>query len=110
MKKDIKKEPLPQRKGASTEKCEEYAGKLSRMIECRTVWTESGENASEFERFYRTLEELFPALSAGAKRLVFGDGCFFYVIEGENAEKNLLLMSHHDVVDATDRWDTDPFD
>ena len=32
-----------------------------------------------------------------------------YVIEGKNAKKNVMLMSHHDVVDGDDTWDTDPF-
>ena len=98
-----------ERRGVSAEQNREYVAKLSRMIDCKTVWTREGTNRAEYDRFYRTLEELFPRLAAHAKKLTFGDGCFFYVIEGQNAKKNILLMSHHDVVDGGDGWNTDPF-
>ena len=97
------------RLGASEEQNAEYARRLSRLINCKTVWTPDGANDKEFEKFYSTVEELFPALSARAKRLTFGGGCFVYVIEAKNAEKNVMLMSHHDVVEAGDGWDTDAF-
>ena len=40
------------RKGVSPEKSAEYAEKLAKMIECKTVWTHEGENNAEFQRFY----------------------------------------------------------
>ena len=98
-----------ERKCVSPEKEREYVEKLSKMIECRTVWTKSGENVAEFDKFYATLTEIFPNIAAKAKKLTFGGGCFFYVIEGKNAKKNILLMSHHDVVDGGDGWESDPF-
>ena len=91
------------------EKNREYVKKLSRMINCKTVWTKTGENREEFDKFYSVLAEEFPLLSSKAKRLSFGSGCFFYLIEGKNANKNLLLMSHHDVVDGGEGWETEPF-
>ena len=97
------------RKGVSAEKNKEYLEKLSQMIQCNTVWTRNGENRSEFDKFYAVLENIFPNVSKKAQKLVFGDGCFFYVIEGKNAKKNVLLMSHHDVVDGGEDWETDPF-
>ena len=97
------------RRGVSNELTGEYVGRLSKMINARTVWTRGGENLAEFEKFYSVLRELFPSITARAKRLTFGKGCFFYLIEGRAATKNLLLMSHHDVVDGGDGWSTDPF-
>lgn len=97
------------RKSVSVEKNEEYVKKLSRLINCKTVWTKDGENCAEFDKFYAELNELFPSLVSSAEKLVFGGGCFFYVIKGKNARKNLLLMSHHDVVDGGEGWDTEPF-
>ena len=97
------------RKGVTGEVTAVYVEKLSRMIACKTVWTHEGVNRGEFQRFYGLMDELFPNLAAKAKKLVFGDGCFFYQIEGKNAKKNILLMSHHDVVDGSDDWKTDPF-
>ena len=98
-----------ERKGVSAEMSAAYAARLSRMIDCKTVWTRDGKNKAAFEKFYALLEELFPYLTAKAEKLTFGGGCFFYVIKGKNAAKSVLLMSHHDVVDGSDGWDTDPF-
>ena len=97
------------RKRAPLDKTGEYVGKLSKMIGCKTVWTENGENNAEFERFHDLLSELFPNLVKRAKKLTFGGGCFVFVIEGKNAKKNIMLMSHHDVVDGGEGWNTDPF-
>lgn len=97
------------RKGVSPETRAVYVKKLSRMIDCKTVWTREGTNAAEFEKFYATVSELFPHLAERAERLRFGDGCFVYIIRGKNAKKNIMLMSHHDVVEGADGWETDPF-
>lgn len=108
MKKAILKSEA-ERKTVSAERNREYVDKLSQMIGCKTVWTRDGENKAEFDRFYSIIEELFPNIVHKAKKLTFGGGCFFYVIEGKNAVKNILLMSHHDVVDADDGWNSEPF-
>ena len=100
---------IADRKSVSDEKCKEYVAKLSKMIDCKTVWTADDKNKSEFERFYKVVKESFPNLAKRAKRLEFGGGCFFYVVEGKSPTKNILLMSHHDVVDGGEGWETDPF-
>ena len=97
------------RKNVTPEVNASYVEKLSRMVACKTVWTQDGENEGEFQRFYGLLEELFPNLTEKAEKLTFGGGCFFYVIEGKNATRNILLMSHHDVVEGSPDWQTDPF-
>ena len=102
--------PESKRKGTAPEANAAYAEKLSRMIQCKTVWTRDGENDREFLRFYTILETLFPNLTEKAKKLTFGGGCFVYVLEGKNATKNIMLMSHHDVVDGSPDWQTDPFE
>ena len=101
--------PETQRKNVSAEQNAAYAARLKRLIDCKTVWQKDGRNAGEYRKFYEIVAELFPNLHSKAKRLTFGDGCFFYVVEGKNAQKNVLLMSHHDVVDGTPGWETDPF-
>ena len=98
-----------QRKGVSPEINQVYADRLSQMIACKTVWTHDGKYDGEFARFYEVVDALFPNLAAKAKKLTFGGGCFVYVIEGKNAKKNFLLMSHHDVVEGSPEWQTDPF-
>lgn len=101
--------PESSRKNVSPERNAQYAAVLKQMVDCKTVWQKDGENAGEYERFYRIVTESFPNLHSRARRLTFGGGCFFYVIEGNNPQKNILLMSHHDVVDGGEGWDTDPF-
>ena len=98
-----------ERCSVSSDRNAAYVEKLSALISCKTVWTREGENQAEFDRFYEAIEQLFPNLCARAKRLIFGGGCFVYVIEGKNAKKNVMLMSHHDVVDGEDGWESDPF-
>ena len=78
------------RKRAPLDKTGEYVEKLSKMIGCKTVWTENGENNAEFERFHSLLPELFPNLVKRARKLTFGGGCFVFVIEGKNAKKNII--------------------
>ena len=101
--------PEASRKNVSPEQNGQYAAVLKQMVDCKTVWQKDGENAGEYQRFYKIVAEAFPNLHSRARRLTFGDGCFFYVIEGKNSQKNVLLMSHHDVVDGGEGWDTDPF-
>ena len=98
------------RKGVAPEVNAHYVKALSRMVGCKTVWTHEGTNQGEFQRFYDLLEELFPRLTAKAEKLTFGGGCFVYVIRGKNAEKNIMLMSHHDVVEGSAEWQTNPFE
>lgn len=103
-------QPETSRKNATQSQNVIYVKKLSRMVQCRTVWTHEGTYEGEFTRFYALLEELFPNLTAKAERLTFGGGCFVYVIRGKNAKRNIMLMSHHDVVDGGEGWHTDPFE
>ena len=107
-----KRQLLPEsaRKNASPEQNARYAESLKQMVDCKTVWTLDNANKTEYDRFYQTVANLFPTLHSKAQRLTFGGGCFFYVLSGENPTRNILLMSHHDVVDGGEGWETDPFD
>ena len=101
--------PESERVNASAQQNAIYAATLKRMVDCKTVWTKDGENKADYDRFYQVVAEAFPTLHNNSERLTFGDGCFFYVIRSENANKNILLMSHHDVVDSGNGWESDPF-
>ena len=108
MKKHILR-PESERKNATPEQNARYAAVLKQMVDCRTVWTKTGEHRAEYDRFYQVIAENFPLLHSRAERLTFGDGCFFYVLKGKNATRKILLMSHHDVVDGGEGWNTEPF-
>lgn len=103
--------PECERKNLSSEQNMACALSLKKLIDCKTVWEKDGRNKAEYEKFYRVLREEFPHLHSGnVQRLEFGEGCFFYIIKGRNPRQRVLLMSHHDVVDGGEGWDTDPFD
>ena len=102
-------ETTAKRKGALPEKNREYVNILSQMINCKTVFMENGENSAEFEKFYSVIDKNFPNIKEKAEKLTFGSGCFFYAVKGKNPVKNILLMSHHDVVDGCEGWESDPF-
>ena len=98
------------RKNAAPERISEYTKVLKKMVDCKTVFSKDFVNQEAYEAFYKVIEEAFPTLHAKAKRMIFGSGCFVYLIEGKNAKKNVMLMSHHDVVDGEDHWKTNPFE
>lgn len=93
----------------SPERNKKYVDILSKMINCKTVWTYENENEAEYKKFYSVIEECFPNIASKAEKLTFGGGCFVYVVKGKNAKKNIMLMSHHDVVEGSAEWKTDPF-
>ena len=97
------------RKNVSDGVIDGYIKTLKRMVDCKTVFEEDMSNKDAFDLFYRVLEEEFPLLHKRAQRMTFGSGCFVYKIEGKNAVRNIMVMSHHDVVDGDDKWETDPF-
>ena len=97
------------RRTPSREQCQSYASTLKKMVDCKTVFKRDGSNAAEFSRFYNVIDQSFPLLSARAERLSFGSGCFVYRIKGGQAKHTVMLMSHHDVVDGGEGWDSDPF-
>ena len=97
------------RKNVSDDTLKIYIEKLKKMVDCKTVFTRDGKNKAEYEKFYEVLKKCFPLLHEKAEKLTFGTGCFVFVIKGRNAKKNIMLMSHHDVVDGDSEWKTDPF-
>lgn len=86
----------------------EYVDKLIKMINCKTVFNE--DNKDEFVKFNEVLKDNFPLLHQKAEKMIFGSGCIIYKLQGKHAKRNIMLMSHHDVVDKTDGWNSDPFD
>ena len=64
------------RKNVSPELCGEYIDTLKKMVDCKTVFTNDGKNQTDFDKFYKVIEECFPTLCEKAQRLTFGSGCF----------------------------------
>ena len=91
---------------------ERYAERLSRMIQKETISKVGQEDLAKFREFHELLKELFPNLFRV---------CDFTDVNGsilmrwpgketpEPAKQGLMLMNHHDVVEATGEWKYPPF-
>ena len=85
-----------------------YARNLSRMIQMETVSSENQKDKSKFYRFRELLAELFPHIFSVCELEDF-DGSFLLRWKGEGTEEPILFMNHHDVVEASGKWNYEPF-
>ncbi|MDE7172517.1 MAG: M20/M25/M40 family metallo-hydrolase, partial [Oscillospiraceae bacterium] len=92
-----------------TSETERHAQRLARMIRCKTVSVKGSYDDAEFAKLRTVMEELFPRVHKRMERRVFSDDCWVYELEGKDSSRNIMLMSHHDVVAAEGNWAHDPF-
>lgn len=86
-----------------------YIPRLRRMIECETISKRDSFTPDEFMKLRAVMKELFPLIHKKAEIKYFSDDCWLYKINGALTDKNILLMSHHDVVEAGEGWSYPPF-
>ena len=89
---------------------EVYGNTFSRMLKCATVSVKDSYDDTEFAKLRSVVEEDFPLLHEKAERRILADDCWMYRIPGKDPSRNILLMSHHDVVPADNDWTMPPFD
>lgn len=87
----------------------DYAKRLQKMIQCKTVSVKDSYDDTEFAKLRNVMEELFPLVHANAKKLTFGEDGWIYCVEGKDTTRNIMLMSHHDVVAVDGEWKYDGF-
>lgn len=87
----------------------DYAPRLARMIRCKTVSVKGSYDDTEFARLRSVMEELFPLVHRRMERHIFSDDCWVYELKGRNPARSIMLMSHHDVVEAEGNWKHPPF-
>lgn len=87
----------------------DYANRLQKMIQCKTVSKKDCYDDTEFAKLREVMAELFPLIHKQAKKLTFSDDCWMYCISGEDTSRNIMLMSHHDVVAVDGEWKYDGF-
>ena len=85
-----------------------YAQQLSRMIQMETISCDHQPDKSKFYGFHELLREIFPNIF---EKCSFEDfhGSFLMRWEGKSSEHPILLMNHHDVVEAPGAWKYPPF-
>lgn len=88
---------------------EEYATKLSKMIQYETVSDADKPDSDKFRGFHKELAKLFPTLFKELE-VIDIDGNLLLKWPGINRDlEPLMLISHMDVVEATGKWSHEPF-
>ncbi len=83
----------------------QYAQRLSKMIQIETVSVRGQTDFSKFLKLHDLLREELPNLFSVAKCEVVGGGSLVLKWEGTDpALEPILLMNHHDVVEASGEW------
>lgn len=93
----------------SEEQLQPYAAAISDMIRCKTISVKDSYDDTEFSKLRQVVKEHFPLLHEKAEYHVCAADCWVYKIPGKDPTRNILLMSHHDVVAADEEWTYDPF-
>ena len=85
-----------------------YAERLSRLIQLETVSQFGQTDLSKFYRFHEALKREFPAISAACEWEEFQGSLLLRWPGKDPAKAPILLMNHHDVVDAAGAWKYPP--
>ena len=89
-------------------RAEKYASGLARLIRAETVSRTPQPDLSVFYGFHDLLREVFPHVFSACEYEDF-DGSFLLRWKGTGEEEPILLMNHHDVVEAPGDWKYAPF-
>lgn len=93
----------------SNQRAMNYAQVLSRLIQCQTVSFVGQTDLTPFYQFHDVLKELFPDLFRVAT-FEDMDGSILLCWKGSDPSlEPVLLMNHHDVVEASGKWTHEPF-
>ncbi len=92
------------------EEAENYAQKLSAMIQVPTISLRGNTDLSEFYKLHEVMKKNFPLVFSKLECTEI-EGNLILRWPGKNPERNgLLLMGHQDVVTADEpNWEKDPF-
>ena len=91
-----------------SERAIKYGQQLAKMIQDETISSRFEQDIAKFEKFHKTLEELFPKVHQTCEKHNL-DGNLLYKWKGKSSDKPILFMSHQDVVEATGEWEHEPF-
>lgn len=96
---------------ADAKRARAYAEKLAAMVRQETVSSRFDPDRSKFEKFQESLPALFPHVFAACQVAHPGAGLVLRLPgKGKTKKEPILLMSHHDVVAATEQgWEHEPF-
>ncbi len=90
------------------DRSERYAHTLSKLIQAKTVSCRNQTDLSTFYAFHQLLRETFPRLFTVCEVEDFSGGLLLRW-RGRGEKEPILLMNHHDVVEAEGDWTYPPF-
>ena len=83
---------------------EKYGKILSAMVQKETISARNQEDRTKYLEFHKLLEELFPLVHENLEKHVF-NGSLLFKWSGRGESEPIMLMSHHDVVEANGEWE-----
>ena len=87
----------------------QYAEILSKLIKVETISSRGNKDITKFLEFHKVLRETFPNLFNTVEVEEF-DGSLMLKWKGTDSTlKPVMLMNHHDVVEASGEWKYPPF-
>lgn len=89
-------------------RAEEYGKRLADLVRMETVSSRFDPDRQKFLDFHKKLEEMFPLIHETCEKHVF-NGSLLFRWKGQGKGNPILLMSHHDVVEANGEWEHAPF-
>lgn len=105
--------PTPARDAAYdigvTPRAEALADRFAQMIRLETVSRDDVIDQPKFHAFHDLLERMYPRFHAAAERTVLEGSLLFRWKGKDSAAPAVLLLSHHDVVEAVGDWSHPPF-
>ena len=91
------------------ERAQVYAETLAKLVRCETISSFENSDLTKFRAFHQLLRETFPRIFSVCEVEDF-DGSLLMRWHGKDSAKEpVLLMNHHDVVEATGTWEHEPF-
>ena len=85
-----------------------YGKKLSKMVQVETISEPHQQDRSKFLEFHKVLEKEFPNVHRVCEKNVL-NGSLLFCWKGTGEKEPIMLMSHHDVVEAGGEWEHEPF-
>ena len=86
----------------------DYGKSLSRLVQIETISSRFDKSRDKFYRFHKALEDMFPLIHKNLEKHEF-NGSLLFKWKGKSDKDPILLMSHHDVVEASGEWKHPPF-
>lgn len=85
-----------------------YAERLARLIRMETISAQGQTDKTKFYAFQEELRAVFPHVAQTCEWEDF-DASFLLRWKGRSAQAPIMLMNHHDVVEAPGAWRFPPF-